>query len=203
MEYKDKYPELFDTSNLDLWKQRNIRKEFLSYEWDMMVREIAPDVFEFPFFTKEFCDHFVEVLKGAEYDEIPRWGTSVDSTHFKNFNLDKPMMHLVHEYIFNIVQKEWHVEGKKWELMPADNNIIRLKEGQEIRMHHDYVHISMYCKLDADSEGGELIFDKYKEIINPKQGYMYMYPGQITHRYGIRRISKGDRYFLMSYCLSE
>jgi len=203
MEYKERYPELFDTSDLELWKQRNIRKEFLSYEWDMMVQEVAPDVFEFPLFTKEFCDHFVEVLRGAEYTEVPRWGTPVDSTHLKNFDLDKEMMHLVHEYIFNIVQKEWHVEGKKWKLMPADNNILRLKEDQEIRMHHDYVHISLYCKLDGDSEGGELVFDKYGEVINPKQGYMYMYPGQITHRYGMRRITKGDRYFLMSYCLSD
>lgn len=203
MEYKEKYPELFNVDNLDEWKNRNIRKEFLSYEWDMMVQEVAPDVFEFPLFNKPFCDQFTDVLKNESYNEVPRWGTPVDSTHMKVFGLDQVMMHLVHDYIFSIAQHEWHIEGKKWQLMPADNNILRLKEGQEIRMHHDYVHISLYCKFDEDSEGGELVFDKYGKVINPKQGYVYMYPGQITHRYGMRRVSKGDRYFLMSYCLSD
>ena len=51
MAYKDLYPDMFDDSDFDLWKSRNIRKEFLSYEWNMMVQEVAPDVFEFPFFT--------------------------------------------------------------------------------------------------------------------------------------------------------
>lgn len=203
MEYKELYPDLFDVSNMDTWKNRNIRKEFLSYEWDMMVQEVAPDVFEFPLFNKEFCDHFVEVLKTTKWDQVNRWGTPTDSSNMSVFGLGEAMKHIIHEYIFSIVQKEWHLEGQKWKLMQPDNNILKLKKGQEIRMHHDYIHISLYCKLDGDSEGGELVFDKYNKVINPKQGYIYMYPGQITHRYGMRRISEGDRYFLMTYCTSD
>ena len=59
MEYKNMYPDLFDDTDIDKWKTRNIRKEFLSYEWDMMVQEVAPDVFEFPFLNTNFCDNLV------------------------------------------------------------------------------------------------------------------------------------------------
>jgi len=203
MEYKQLYPDLFNGEDFHLWEERNIRKEFLSYEWDMMVQEVIPDVFEFPLFNKKFCDDFVEVLKTINWDQVNRWGTPVDSNNFKLFNIDKVMTHIIHDYIFSIVQKEWNLEGKKWQMLKPDNNILKLKEGQEIRMHHDYNHISLYCKLDSESEGGELVFDSNNKVINPKQGYVYMYPGQITHRYGMKRISKGDRYFLMSYCLSD
>jgi hypothetical protein len=203
MVYKDLYPDMFDDSDFDLWKSRNIRKEFLSYEWNMMVQEVAPDVFEFPFFNTKFCDNLVEILKTINWDQVNRWGTPVFSTNLKKFNLEKIMTHLVHDYIFSIVQKEWHLEGKKWKLLQPDNNVLKLQEGQEIRMHHDDVHISMYCKLDDDSKGGDLVFEKYGKTIVPKQGYIYMYPGQITHRHGMKIVDKNDRYFLMTYCTSD
>ena len=203
MEYKEKFPDMFDVTDKESWKSKNIRKEFLSQEWDMMVQEIAPDLFEFPFLNVDFCDNFVSVLKESKWDQINRWGTPVYSDNLKTFNLDEMMTHLVHEYVFGIVQKEWHLEGQKWKSLQPDNNIMKLVEGQDIRMHHDYVHISLYCQLDGNSKGGELIFDKYGKTITPKQGYMYMYPGQLTHRYGIKRVSKGDNYFLMSYCTSD
>ncbi len=203
MVYKDLYPDMFDDSDFDLWKSRNIRKEFLSYEWNMMVQEVAPDVFEFPFFNTKFCDNLVEILKSINWDQVNRWGTPVFSTNLKKFNLEKIMTHLVHDYIFSIVQKEWHLEGKKWKLLQPDNNVLKLQQGQEIRAHHDDVHISMYCKLDDNSEGGDLVFEKYGKTIAPKQGYIYMYPGQITHRYGMKRVDKNDRYFLMTYCTSD
>ena len=203
MVYKDLYPDMFDDSDFDLWKSRNIRKEFLSYEWNMMVQEVAPDVFEFPFFNTKFCDNLIDILKTINWDKVNRWGTPVFSTNLKKFNLEKIMTHLVHDYIFSIVQKEWHLEGKKWKLLQPDNNVLKLQEGQEIRMHHDDVHISMYCKLDDESKGGDLVFEKYGKTIVPKQGYIYMYPGQITHRYGMKRVDKNDRYFLMTYCTSD
>ena len=203
MEYNKKFPDMFDTTNIDVWKNKNIRKEFLSYEWDMMVQEVAPDVFEFPFFNTEFCDNFVNVLKTINWDQINRWGTPVYSNHLKTFGLAEVMTNLIHEYIFSIIQKECKLEGKKWKLVQPDNNIFKLNRGQEIRMHHDYVHISLYCKLDSTSEGGELVFDKYGKTIEPKQGYIYMYPGQITHRYGIKKVDTDDRYCLMTYCISD
>ena len=104
MEYKNMYPDLFDDTDIDKWKTRNIRKEFLSYEWDMMVQEVAPDVFEIPFFNVSFCDNLVSILKTINWDQVNRWGTPVYSNNLKTFNLEKVMTHLVHDYIFSIVQ---------------------------------------------------------------------------------------------------
>ena len=58
-----KYPEIFDFSNLDQWKEKYLTKEVLSKEWDLMTQEILPDVIEVPFFTEEFCDKFIENIK--------------------------------------------------------------------------------------------------------------------------------------------
>jgi hypothetical protein len=76
-----------------------------------------------------------------------------------------------------------------------------MKEGQDIRLHHDYVDITCYIKFDSKSKGGEFVYPKYNSIIEPKQGHLYMFPGQITHRYGIKLISKGERYNLFSYLI--
>jgi len=198
-----KYPEIFDFSDLEVWKNKYLRKELLSYEWDMMVNEVALDVFEIPFFTQEFCDKLVENLKDENFEQIGRWGTDVDTIHAKQISFDETLTNIIHEYVYSICQHEWHVEGRKWQVMDADNLFMRLKEGQDIRLHHDFVSISLFLKLDDESEGGELFFPKYNFTLSPKPGHMYIYPGQITHRYGIKRISKGDTYFLMSYCISR
>ena len=72
-----KYPEIFDTEDFDSWKEKYLRKELLSMEWDLMLREPYSDVFEVPFFTQEFCDKFIENMETFEMDEINRWGTTM------------------------------------------------------------------------------------------------------------------------------
>lgn len=197
------YPEIFDTSNIDTWRETYVRKEILSHEWDMMVNELCPDVFEIPMFTQEFCDKLVMNLKEQNFQQIGRWGTDVDTIHAKQIGLEDAITHLIREHIYPICQHEWHIEGKKWQVMDTDNLFMRLREGQDMRLHHDFVSISMFVKLDDESKGGELFFPKYNYVLNPKPGHLYLYPGQITHRYGIKRVSENDTYFLMCYCISR
>jgi hypothetical protein len=55
-----KYPEIFEIESFETWADKYITKEARSLEWDLMVSEDLPDVLSIPFFTKEFCDKFVE-----------------------------------------------------------------------------------------------------------------------------------------------
>jgi hypothetical protein len=195
-----KYPEIFDFSDMDAWKLKYLRKELLSSEWDLMANKPLPDVFEVPFFTPEFCDKLIENIKGIKWMEFDRWGTKVDSIILSQIEgLDEVMKSLIQEYVFSLTYHFWRTEGRRWKEAKSENIVLKMKQNQDIRLHHDFVNITTCIRLDCDSEGGELVFPKYNGIINPEQGYLYVYPGQITHRYGVRNINKGDRYYLMSY----
>ena len=64
-----KYPEIFETENLDLWFEKYLTKQAKSRESDLMVTEELPDVFSIPFFTQEFCDKFVENIKDLQFNQ--------------------------------------------------------------------------------------------------------------------------------------
>lgn len=194
-----KYPEIFDFSDMDTWKRKYLRKELLSNEWDLMVTKPVDDIFEVPFFTQEFCDKFVENTKDSNWVGINRWGTDIDTVHLKEVGFDEVMISLVKEYIFSITYHFWRTEGKRWREANSDNLLFKIKKNQDIRLHHDFVNITACIRMDSDSVGGELVFPKYSGIINPLQGHLYIYPGQISHQYGIRNIQEGDRYMIVSY----
>jgi hypothetical protein len=196
-----KYPEIYEWSDVEKWQETYLRKELRSGEWDLMLNEPCPDVLEIPFFTEEFCDKLVDNLSGISWKQIPRWGTPVDVAHLKDLNMDEMMNDVLRKYAMSISYHRWRTEGSRFKEVKGDNMIQKMREGQDIRLHHDYVDITCYIKLDSTSEGGELIFPKYDTVIEPKQGHLYMFPGQITHRYGIRLISKGERYNLFSYLI--
>lgn len=197
-----KYPEIFDFTNLEEWKLKYLRKEILSGEWDLMTTEELPDVISAPLFTTEFCDKFVENIKGQTYHQVDRWGTPTDNLSVEKLGLFDSILNLVTEHLYPISHHYWTVEGRKWKGINIDPQILRFKPQQDIRMHHDFCSITMSVLLDGNSKGGELYFEKYG-MIEPKQGFVYLYPGQITHRYGMRRIKNHNRYLMNIYCYAN
>lgn len=197
-----KYPEIFDTSDFDAWKEKYLRKELLSGEWDLMTREPLPDVISVPAFTQEFCDKMVENLKDEKFHQSDRWGTPTDVKSMESLGLFEEMLKLVAEYFYSIMHHYWRIEGYKWKSMNVDPQILRFKRGQDLRLHHDFCSITLTCLLDDNSKGGELIFEKYGNIVQ-EQGHVYLFPGQVTHRYGMRRIKNHDRYLMNIYCYAS
>jgi hypothetical protein len=197
-----KYPEIFDFSNLEGWKEKYLTKEIRSQEWDLMTQEILPDVIEVPLFTEEFCDKFVENIREMKYHQSDRWGTPTDVISIETLGLKDLFLHLVVEYLHPITYHYWVVDGKKWKFMNIDPQILQFKRGQDLRLHHDYCSITMSSLLDSVSKGGELVFPKYGNV-EPRQGYVYIYPGQITHRYGMRRVQNHNRFLLNIYCYAS
>jgi hypothetical protein len=193
-----KYPEIFDTENLELWFEKYLTKQVRSKEWDLMVTEELPDVFSIPFFTEEFCDKFVENIKDSQYHQSNRWGTPTNILSLDRLNLQDLSLNLITEFLYPISQHYWVINGKKWENMNIDPQILKFEPQQELRLHHDFCSITMSCVLDEYSQGGELVFEKYGTI-TPKQGHFYIFPGQITHRYGMRRIKNKNRYLFNIY----
>lgn len=197
-----KYPEIFDITNIEQWKNKYLTKEIMSKEWDLMTREILPDVIEIPLFTEEFCDKFVENLKDNQFHQIDRWGTPTDNLSIESMGLKELIMDIVLEYLQPITYHYWTVDGKKWKFLNIDPQILRFKPNQDLRLHHDYCSITMSILMDGNSKGGELLFEKYG-VVEPKQGFVYIFPGQITHRYGMRNIKNHNRYIMNIYSYAE
>lgn len=195
-----KYPEILDVSNVDEWKEKYLRKEFKSFEWDLMVNHPVPDVFEIAMFTEEFSDKLVENIQNLSFLQQKKWETDINYISLTSLGFDTFYTHLVRDYAYKIVQHFWHIHGQKWQNMNVNSAVVKMEPGQDLRLHHDFINITMICQLDGNSEGGEFYFEKYGEKINLKQGHLYIFPGQITHRYGIRLVKNEPKYFIKSYC---
>jgi hypothetical protein len=195
-----KYPEILDVSNVDEWKEKYLRKEFKSFEWDLMVNHPVPDVFEIAMFSEEFSDKFVENLQNLSFLQEKKWDTNINYLSLTNLGFDEFYTHLIRDYGYKIVQHFWHIHGQKWQNMNVSSAVVKMEPGQDLRLHHDFINITMVCQLYSNSEGGEFYFEKYEKKINLKQGHLYIFPGQITHRYGIRLVKNESKYFIKSYC---
>lgn len=196
-----KYPEIFDFSNVDKWKSISMRKEVLSKEWDLMVNEPCTDVLEIPFFTEEFCDKFLINIDENETNIHDKWGSLLEIYSFNNHKFYQDYYDVINEYAFEIMQHKWAVAGRGFREMDVNSQLITFKKNEDIRLHHDFVNITHIIKFDKNYDnGGEIYFDKSKCMIKPKQGYMYIFPGQITHRYGIRRVINGEVKYMFHYC---
>jgi hypothetical protein len=197
-----KYPEIFDFSDLDTWKTKYLSKEILSKEWDLMTREVLPDVIEARLFTEEFCDKFIENIKDVTYHQSDRWGTPTNVVSIESLGLKDLIMNIVVEYLHPITYHYWMVDGKKWKFMNIDPQILQFKINQDLRLHHDFCSITMSILMDTNSKGGELLFEKYGTFTQ-KPGFIYIYPGQITHRYGMRKVKNHKRHLMNIYCYAE
>lgn len=195
-----KYPEILDMSNMDEWKEKYLRKELKSFEWDLMVNEPVPDVYEIPIFSEEFVQKLIENVKDLSFSETKQWDTDIKFIPLVNIGFNDFYIHLIRDYAYKIVQHFWHIHGQKWQNMNADSSIVKMDIGQDLRLHHDFNNITMVCQLDENSNGGEFFFEKYKSLLKLKPGSLYIFPGQITHRYGIRLVKDNPKYFIISYC---
>ncbi len=193
-----KYPEIYDISDIEKWISTYVRKELVTTEWDLISNEIAPDVYQIPFFTAEFCDKLVANNINEIGEKILLWGHEVEE-----IGIDET----IHEVIRNIFVNKlvhafyhhWFIDLPTFKSLQLVNRYFRLQKNQDLRPRHDSSVITCYIKLDSKSGGGELIFPKYNLTLEPKQGHIYFFPGRLTHRYGINLIKSGINNSLFIY----
>jgi len=192
------YPEILDISNIDDWKKKFVRRELMTGEWDLISLEIAPDIFEVPVFTEEFCDKFVDNLKSQKSGLITIWGHNCEEVEYPN-EIQAAISNLFTYHILPCYDHQWRIDFKSYKNLSLENSIVRLKKNQDLRVRHDSCLITNYIKLDSDSTGGELYFPKYNFILKPKQGHGYFFPGSLTHRYGIKVVKSQINNSLFTY----
>ena len=197
-----KYPEIYNTEDIEVWKQTYMRKEILTSEWDLICHEVSTDVFEIPTLTNEFCDKFVENNKEVEGESIMLWGNSCDVVKYPS-SFDEIMVGIVRDNIINALHHLWTIDVPSFQKMTLDNHLVRFNKNQDLRVRHDSCLITCYMKMDSDSTGGELFFPKYDFTLKPKQGHLYFFPGRLTHRYGINLIKSGVNNSLFIYFMDK
>lgn len=196
-----KYPEIFDFTNVNRWKALCMRKEALSKEWDLMIGNPCTDVLEIPFFTEEFCDKFLENIDNEEVQITNKWGTRLKSYEFNEHSFYQDYYDVIEEYGFEMMNHYWSVSGRGFREMNVKSELLTFEKGDDIRLHHDFVNITKLIKFDKNIDnGGELYFEKYDCVIKPKQGHLYIFPGQITHRYGVKMVRDNNVKYMINYC---
>ena len=196
-----KYPEIFDYSDKEQWREKYLRKELRSKEWDLMIQEPIDDVLNIPFFTEEFCDKFVENLQSMEFGILEKWDTDMEALNTMDFGFYEIMKDLIDEYAVEIGGHKWFLHGDNWGNMEVTSEVNRLNPGQHLRLHHDFVSLTQLIMLEDGGEPMKVIFPKYESSIYPTKGHLLLFPGQITHRYGIRMVKESPKYFITNYCL--
>ena len=197
------YPELFDVSDWEAWKRKNLHESALTREWDLIVDEPIDNVYTFPLFNKEFCE---KVIREAEH--CAKWQRKRHQFYpttdmlLTEFGFDEIYHRVLVEYVYPMSIHKWHLEGKVWEDLASENFIIKYDASVQghLSLHHDNGSISCVLALNDDFVGGGTYFEKYKVLHNGKVGHISVHPSVITHRHGGRPVEEGQRFIIVSFC---
>jgi GR25 family glycosyltransferase involved in LPS biosynthesis len=197
------YPELFDTSDWEAWKKKNLHESAITKEWDLIVDEPIDNVYTFPLFTKQFCE---KVIREAEH--CAKWQRKRHQFYpttdmlLTEFGFDEIYHRILVEYVYPMSIHKWHLEGKVWEDLASENFIIKYDASVQghLSLHHDSGSISCVLALNDDFVGGGTYFEKQKVLHNGKVGHISVHPSVITHRHGGRPVEEGQRFIIVSFC---
>ena len=186
-----KYPELFDQKDMEKWNSNFLRKEIISEEWDLILWEVGPDIYEVPMFTSEFCDKFLDNFSNIKGDQIKAWNHDCEFINIEP-EIIRVISNIITKLGYNAMSHVWKVPPNTFSTLREKYSYVRFKKNQDLRIRHDSFMITGLVRFDENSDGGELYFPKYDYTLNPNQGSLYFFPGRITHRYGINLVKKNQ-----------
>lgn len=102
-------------------------------------------------------------------------------------------------------------------LYPEYSDLVIWRQGEEMALHADnwdYINnkpfnvdlyfreVSCLVYLNDDFKGGETFFED-GSMITPKKGMLSMFPSDLTHKHGVKRVTEGVRYTFPSWLTSH
>jgi GR25 family glycosyltransferase involved in LPS biosynthesis len=200
-------PNLLDDSNWDAWCNKYIHPMVRKGEYDLLVDEPLVNCYEFPFFTKEFCDEAIVLAETKEWTKDRHEFYPTTDNLLEVLGLGEIYTRLLNEFVRPLAIWAYGLEGRSWDVLTDESFIIRYKadEQSHLSLHHDYSNLTTLVNLNpGEFEGGGTYFPKYKVLSNPKQiGTMTLHPGNITHKHGARPVLSGTRYVIVSFLKSS
>jgi GR25 family glycosyltransferase involved in LPS biosynthesis len=200
-------PSLLDDSDWGVWCNKYIHPMVRKGEYDLLVDEPIVNCYEFPFFTKEFCDEIILLAETKEWTKNRHEFYPTTDNLLEVLGMGKIYTRLLNEFIRPLAIWAYGLEGKSWDVLRDESFIIRYKSDEQshLSLHHDYSNLTTLVNLNpGEFEGGGTYFPKYKALSNPKQiGTMTLHPGNITHKHGARPVTSGTRYVIVSFLKGE
>ena len=199
----DKTPEILDDSDWDAYCKKYINPQIINQEYDLIIDEPAPCVYEFPFFNKRFCKQLIQLGEKFEWTTGRHKFYPTTDNVLEVLGMDKIYNKLINQFVRPLAINRYGLEGKTWDHLADETFIIKYPHDAQahLSLHHDHASITTLVNLNpGEFEGGGTYFPRWKTLINPEEiGTMTLHPSNITHKHGARPVTKGIRYVVVSF----
>ena len=178
-----------------------ITKACMSKEWDLIIDEVAPDIYTWPLFTIQFCSEMITMAEQHEWTRSRHKFYPTTDMLLENFGMSEAYHSILREYVYPAAVHKWKLEGTTWEELSFESFIIKYTPGDQshLSLHHDHSKITAITTLNDDFEGGGTYFERQNFLLTSSPGHMSIHPGSITHRHGARSVTKGVRYVIVTF----
>ncbi|CAF3851853.1 unnamed protein product [Rotaria sp. Silwood1] len=209
-------PELYEIfNNVKDWKARYLHPDYYKYlEENATFEQPCPDVYWFPFVTKEFTEDLINLMEtynqwsgslhsdtrlAGGYENVP-----TDDIHMTQVGLQDHWLFILRDIVQPIQQKVftgYYSDPPKAIL----NFVVRYMPDRQnkLRAHHDASTYTLNLALNdagKDFEGGGCRFVRYNcSVISTRRGWALLQPGRLTHLHEGLPVTKGIRYIMVSF----
>ena len=196
--------------NSKYWDKKYLSLDLLStnYEAKLITNKLSFGLYHFHFFKDNFCNELVSDLKKFEgwtknrHDNFP-----TNDVLLKEYNSNLYDIYTSHikKIVIPIVNKVYDGSSYKAEKLEHETFIIRYRPELQnsLNLHHDASEFSIILNLSKegeDFEGGGTYFPQHELLLKAPKGHLVMHPGRMTHYHGVRPITSGERYVIVSFC---
>lgn len=194
----------------DKWDEKYISSHLLTtgYEAKLIANKLSFGIYSFNYFTNTFCDELVRDLKKFDgwtkdrHGNYPTNDVLLKDYHPTLFGIYDTCIRNIVIPLVNTIYEGSTFKGDK---IKHETFIIRYKPGVQnsLRLHHDASVFSIILNLSQegiDFEGGGTYFPQHEKLIKESKGNLVMHPGKMTHWHGVRPITSGERYVIVSFC---
>jgi len=195
-------PEIKQSQDWNSWCDKYINPHIRKGQYRLMVDEIAPNVIEFPLFTKKFCKEIIELAEKSEWvTDRHAFYPTTDQT-MESLGMQDIYQKVLEEFVYPVWIWFWELQGDTWKTLGSENFIAKydtLNQGS-LDLHHDDSVITLNLRLNDEFKGGGTYLPKYQKTVQPRKvGNVMAHPGVVTHLHGGRPVEKGTRYILVTF----
>ena len=186
-----------------LWKSR-----YLQIGATTMAAEECHAVYSFPAFSDQFC---ADVIGAAEKANVWSKGLHADErvggyenvptqdTHTQQFGWQQTWKKIVKQVLGPHILRFFPYTDFKADASLSFVVRYSMTGQRQLRPHQDHSLVTTTIVLNDDFQGGGVHFLRYNCTIHPKQGFVTIHPGQVTHTHEAKPILSGTRYVLVSF----
>ena len=196
--------------NSKYWDKKYLSLDLLStnYEAKLVTNKLSFGLYHFHFFKDNFCNELVSDLKkfeGWTKNRHENFPTNDVLLKEYNSNLYDIYTNCLKNIVLPIINKVYDGSTYKAKKLEHETFIIRYRPELQnsLNLHHDASEFSVILNLSKegeDFEGGGTYFPQHELLLKAPKGHLVMHPGRMTHYHGVRPITSGERYVIVSFC---